>query len=137
MSGYRSYEPAVPHGPTCQCDNCRKQWVTTDGQLTSLERVSWLEKQVLEINRRLDIMNKGLDMSGEALWCKTGNHAFDGNDPRKKRLTTDELDKDGEPTGRDVTYYVCSEHVDQLFVPRKRSLAELRAEIEAAEEIGE
>lgn len=128
---------AAPHGPQCQCDTCRKQWVTTDGQLTSLERVAWLEKQILEINRRLDIMTKGLDMSGEALWCKTGDHAFDGNDPAKRRMTTDEYDKDGEPTGRDVTYYICGQHVGQMFVPRKRSLAELQKEIAEAEEIRE
>lgn len=133
------YRPdlAVPHGPGCACDNCRKQWITTDGQLTSLERLAWIEKRLIDLQNQIQDIAKGNNKMGYALWCKPGDHSFDEHDPGAKRMTTDEIGKDGEKTGRDVTYHICSRHAASLLTPQKKSLREIQQQLDEATEIGD
>jgi hypothetical protein len=74
---------------------------------------------------------------GIALWCQKGGHAFDENDPDAERMTVDDRDEKGKKTGKEKTVHMCGFHAAQAFAPVKRSLAEITAEIDAAEEIGE
>lgn len=75
---------------------------------------------------------------GYALWCQKGGHSFDENDPNAERMTVDVRDPEtGKKTGQEKTVHVCGRHAAQLFDPPKRSLAQITAEIDEAEEIGD
>lgn len=74
---------------------------------------------------------------GVALWCQPGDHSFDGNDKKSKRMTTDETDENGKPTGGEITVHICSRHVADMFAPRPKSLKEITQQINEASDIGD
>lgn len=75
---------------------------------------------------------------GYALWCQKGQHSFDENDPEAERMTVDKRDPEtGKKTGEEMTVHMCGRHAKEAFQPIKRSLKEITAEIDAAEEIGD
>lgn len=129
----RSY---VPHGPDCGCDACTAPRLQNLERLSSTDRLAWLEKQIIEIQAQVKILGKGKEM-GVALWCQTGDHSFDGNDKRAKRMTTDEVDDNGKPTGDEITVHICSRHVADMFAPRPKSLKEITEQINESTTIGE
>jgi hypothetical protein len=85
----------------------------------------------------IENLRKGTNTMGVALWCQTGDHSFDGNDKRAKRVTTDEYDEDGKLTGEEITVHICSRHAADMFKPKPRSLKEIQQELAEATEIGE
>ena len=74
---------------------------------------------------------------GYALWCQKGGHSFDENDPEAERMTVDVRDDKGKKTGEERTVHMCGRHAAEAFAPVKRSLAQITAEIDEAEDIGE
>jgi hypothetical protein len=126
----------VPHGPDCGCDVCAGSRLKNQERLSSTDRLAWLERHVIEIQEALKIVGKGKVM-GVALWCQPGDHSFDGNDKRAKRMTTDEVDNDGKPTGEEITVHICSRHVADMFAPRPKSLKEITEQINESTVIGD
>jgi hypothetical protein len=129
--------PAPPHGPTCACDVCAPKRLQNVERLSSTDRLAWLEKNIIRIDDLLRKMEKGKSNMGVALWCQTGDHSFDGNDKNAKRVTTDEYDENGKPTGQEVTVHICSRHAADMFKPKPRSLREIQQELNEATEIGD
>lgn len=74
---------------------------------------------------------------GYALWCQPGDHSFDENQKGKRRMTVDEYDDEGEPTGKEVTVHVCARHAKDMLAPKKRSLREIQQQIDEATDIGD
>jgi hypothetical protein len=132
---YGTFE--VPHGPNCQCAVCSASRVQNTERLTSTDRLAWLENRVIQLAAELAEIRKGNNSMGYALWCKTGSHSFDGDDKNAERMTIDERDENGKKTGNEITIHVCSRHIANTFKPQKKSLEQIRQEIEEATEIGD
>jgi hypothetical protein len=127
----------VPHGPDCGCDVCAGSRLQNQERLSSTDRLAWLESQVMNLRSQIEGIKKGNNSMGVALWCQTGDHSFDGNDRKAKRMTTDETDENGKPTGIEVTVHICSRHVADMFAPRPKSLKEIQQQIDESTVIGE
>ena len=130
---YGTFE--VPHGPNCQCAVCSASRVQNAERLTSTDRLAWLENKIIQLATELAEIRKGNNSMGYALWCQPGSHSFDENDEGSKRITTDKENQKGQTV--EITVHVCSRHAADLFKPQRKSLEQIRQEIEEATEIGD
>lgn len=126
------------HPPDCRCSIHAAEKLQNQERLSSTDRLAWLESRILQLQESILNIEKGKNSMGYALWCRKGGHSFDEDDPNAERMTYDARDPEtGKKTGEEKTAHVCGKHANALFEPSKPSLAELTAQINEAEEIGE
>jgi hypothetical protein len=96
---------------------CAGQRLQNQERLSSTDRLAWLESQIIQLRTQVQEIAKGNSSMGYALWCQPGGHPFDGNDKRAKRMTTDETDENGKPTGGEITVHICPDHLSVFMKP--------------------